>query len=157
MLKYYFYLLFFVFFTSCKSKQNNTTATMAKTTNVSKILPFTKLLSTSHSNFKERKLLIIKSAQELSTIYSTINMTRRPGYNKPSINFNTHIVIGLFTGLKSTGGHSIKIDSIATNDKETIIYCSEINPTGMATSIITHPCFLASIPKTNKPIRFEFN
>lgn len=155
MLKYYFFILFFVFLASCKSKQTNVDTTNSNTTNVTKKSSFFELLSTSHSNIKEHNFIVIESAEELNSIYSTINMTRRPGYKIPTINFNTHTVIGLFMGLKDTGGHSIKIDSIATGNKETVIYCKAISPKDVTTSIITHPCYIASIIKTDKPIRFE--
>jgi len=153
MIKYYIFIALFVLLISCKSKQTNVVSSKA-----AKSLPFVELLSISHSNIKESNFIVIESAKELNTIYSTINMTRRPGYKIPDIDFNTHTVIGLFMGLKNTGGHSVKIDSIVTDNKETIVYCKEISPKDdvVVTTLITHPCFIASIVKTDKPIRFDW-
>lgn len=155
MLKYYFFILFFVFLTSCKSKKSEINTANVNATNVAEKSSFVELLSTSHSNIKEPNFIVIESTEELNSIYNTINMTRRPGYQIPTIDFDTHTVIGLFMGLKNTGGLSIKIDSIATNNKETVIYYKETNPKGMTISIITHPCYIASVVKTDRPIRFE--
>ncbi len=152
MLKLYFNILFFGFLVSCKSTPTNTSSEASYTTTR---LPFSELVTTSHSNIKESKLLIIESKASLYSIYNNINKTRRPGYPIPKIDFEKYTVIGLFMGMQNTGGNSITIDHIKTNARETIVYYREHKSSGITTSIITQPCYIASIKKTNKPIRFE--
>lgn len=150
MQKFYLYILPLIFLVSCKSTSTNTTDQTSTTK-----LPFSELLVASHSNIEESKLLVIESKESLHSIYNTINKTRRPGYQTPKIDFEKYIVIGLFMGKRTTGGYSITIDHIQANNKEVIVYCKESKPKGVTTSIITQPCYIACIKKTNKPIRFK--
>ena len=58
-------------------------------------------------------------------------------------------------GSKGSGGHSIKINSISETTNELIVYYTEKHPTGMATSVMTQPFYMAKIHKTDKNVRFE--
>ena len=134
---------------SCKTKK--TTVNNIKTATTT----FTKLLAESHSNIQKKDFLIIKDDKALNTIFAKINSTRMPGVPIPKINFDEEMVLGLFMGSKTSGGYTIKIDHIEQNPNEMIVFYSEQHPTGMATSVMTQPCYLAKIAKTDKTIRFE--
>lgn len=153
----YLIIAFLFINTSCKSKQVENNNKKENTTNAinEEVLPFIELLSGSHSNIQEQKFVVLKNENELNTILSTINSTRMPNIKIPKIDFTKNIVIGLFMGTKSTGGHFIKINHISQTKNEVIVYYSKKHPTGMATSVITQPFYLAKMTKTNKNIQFE--
>ena len=115
---------------------------------------FTEILSGSHSNFDKRFFTEVKSAKELEELYKTLNKTRTPNYKLPNVDFSKEVVLGLFMGSKSSGGYAIKIDHIKIDDKYTAVFINEVKPTGMATSVITQPFYLAKMNKPSKPIRF---
>ena len=142
--------------TSCKSNKK-TTATKETDKLVqqnSSISKHTKLLSGSHNNITKEDNLIIRSQAELEKIYTTINKTRRPGYSVPKIDFSKEIVIALFMGSKTSGGYSIKIDHIDFKPEETLVNIIKSKPSGMATSVMTQPFYIAKIPKMAKKIVF---
>ena len=133
---------------SCKS--TSTTNTKQKLTPNQ----YVEILSGSHSNFEKKSFMAIESMEELDSIYSILNKTITPKHKIPKVNFDKEIVVGLFMGTKSSGGYAIKIDHIQSDGNFTAIFINETKPTGMATSVITQPFYLARINKPTKPIRF---
>ena len=115
---------------------------------------YVEILSGSHSNFEKKSFITIESIEKLDSIYATLNKTRTPKYKTPKVNFDKEIVVGLFMGTKSSGGYAIKIDHIQSDGNYTAVFINETKPTGMATSVITQPFYLARINKPTKPIRF---
>jgi hypothetical protein len=131
---------------SCQTKK-----TVAEKTGIS----FTELLSGNHSNIRTEKSLVIKEPSSFQEILNSINKTREPNIKIPEINFKKEMLLALFMGERNTGGHSIRIDSISSNEKEVFVYVKELTPQGMATMVITHPFYLAKIKKTDKQIVFK--
>lgn len=156
-MKVFPYILSVLIFTmvSCKTKiksPNNTLVIVDKS--LIEKTSFTKILSGSHSNILDKKNIIIKSQEDLESIYSTINSTRSPNHKIPEIDFTKNYVLGLFMGSKTSGGFDVMVSSVVKNEKDITIYYVNISPSGMVTNVITHPFYLASIPKTDKPIKF---
>jgi len=159
-MKIFAYLIIALLFmnASCKSKQKTTEKDQIITIESpekAENTPFKMLLEGSHSNIQKREYTIIKNSLELGRIFGTINSTRRPGFPIPEIDFSKNVVVGLFMGSKGSGGHSIAIDHVDYNEAETVVYYIEKHPSGMATSVMTQPFYLAKISKTANPIRFE--
>ena len=133
---------------SCKSKST------ASTNKLKASNELVEILSGSHSNFDKRFFTEVNSAKELEELYKTLNKTRTPNYKLPNVDFSKEVVLGLFMGSKSSGGYAIKIDHIKTDGNYTAVFINEVKPTGMATSVITQPFYLAKMNKPTKPIRF---
>ncbi len=141
---------------SCKSQEKTTTNNAkSKKMVIKKDIPFTILLQNGHSNITEQKNIVIKDKKSLNAIYSKINSTRKPGLPIPKIDFSKTMVLGMFMGTKNSGGYSIHINRIESNDKEMVVFYTEKAPKGRATMAITQPCLLVSTVVSNLPVRFE--
>lgn len=57
-------------------------------------------------------------------------------------------------GQKNTGGFSVSISDVQETTEEIVVTVNYTDPKGSVTQAITHPYVLASIDKTEKPIRF---
>ena len=148
MKKIYLLLFIIIFSSSCKTKKDST----SKINNGN--INFSKILEGSHSNFKDKDFILINSKEQLQKIYGTLNSTRMPGFEIPKINFDKEQVIGFFMGTKTTGGYSISLDHIKNEKDEILVFFTEKTPSGMATSVITQPFYLAKMVKTSKPVKF---
>ncbi len=109
----------------------------------------------SHGGYETEKYLVIKNQKELQTIYTKINMMRRPGIPVPKIDFENEMVIALFMGQKNYGGHSISIKNIKENNNKTEIIVEETKPKGMATTVICQPFYFYKINRIDKEVIFK--
>ncbi len=121
-----------------------------------KRLSFELLVQHSHGGYDKPQIKVIKEPTELQEIYAKINMTRRPGFPIPEVDFDTEMIIGLYMGEKNTGGFSIGIDSVEETKKELIIHVKETTPEGgMVTMAICQPFCIVKMPATKKEIVFK--
>jgi len=141
---------------NCKKKTNELqkTTTMNKAKQTETTSKVTIIFDNDHCNIKEAKNVVIQDEKELKAIYAKINMTRRPGVPVPKIDFEKETVYGIFLGEKSNAGYKIKFDKVVNFNDKTIIYYKVISPKGMASMVITQPCLLGTIPKTEVPVKF---
>jgi len=109
------------------------------------------------SNFIESQYTLVESKEALVSIFETINSTREPGMEIPSIDFSTESILLLAMGQKNTGGYSISVDRIVNEGDDWVVYVknSAPGPTDFVTDVITTPCILVSIPKTSSNIVFK--
>ncbi len=156
-------LILFLGVNSCKSAQqeqdkksglstpNNISAIQGATKSVA----FTKLLSGNNANENNANQILVKNEETLEGIYNQINSTQFPGEKIPEIDFEKEMVLVLYMGGKSTGGHGVFIERVVATSTEIIVFYKETAPKGMATSVLTQPFYIASIAKTDLPIRFQ--
>jgi len=112
------------------------------------------LFDNDRSNITEKKLPIIKSEDALKALYAKINMTRRPGLPVPKINFKEEMVGGICLGEKPNAGYKIVIEKIETISNERVILYKVQTPKETTATVLTQPCLLFSMPKTELPIKF---
>ncbi len=147
-------LLGSIFIVSCKSKQKvKENYAKVKADNFKEI-PFTIILQEEHSNIKAPKKTVITNRESLQEVFSVINRTRRPGLATPKVDFDLDQVIAFFLGEKSTGGYTVNIDKIISENKEVVVYYSIQKPKGMASMVLTQPILLVSMPKTEESVKF---
>ncbi|MFD0862410.1 protease complex subunit PrcB family protein [Sungkyunkwania multivorans] len=105
----------------------------------------------------EPQILVIKEPKALQDFYIKINMTRRPGYPLPNIDFDKEMVVILCMGQKNTGGYSIDIDSVEELEGTRRIWVRENGPgpNDMATMALTEPFCIVKMTATDKKIVFE--
>jgi len=89
----------------------------------------------------------------------TKNTSTCPNYTETPIDFTKEALIGIFSGLKSTNGYSIKVTSILENKCEILVnyYEKAPQPGETLTSAATYPSDFILIPKTTKPVFFKKN
>lgn len=85
------------------------------------------------------------------------NASACPNAGDLTIDFTKNYLVGLFSGLKTTTGYSIKITSMVENKCEILInyYEKAPQPGEPITSTVNYPSDFILIPKTSKPILFN--
>lgn len=120
-------------------------------------IPFEVLVQHSHGGYDQPQIKVIKEPTELQAIYSKMNMTRRPGFPIPEVDFDNEMIIGLYMGEKNTGGFSIGIENIEETKKELIITVKETSPdaNSMVVTAICQPFCIVKMPATKKDVVFK--
>ncbi len=134
------------------------------------------LFSFCHSFSEENKYLIIqttdlasafaspeyrvcKNNDEFKTLWDRLQKNIVPPEPLPEVNWNNHIVIGIFAGTQPSMGYEIKIDRIIEVDDALRIFFTlvEPDPDDMPPAIITFPNIVFKIDRTEKPVEFWKN
>jgi len=143
------YIIFFS--TSCSSGINKNNKPLQQST-----VAFETLKQDVYGGMVASKFMIIKNEKDLDLVYSSINKSRTPELEMPTIDFDKETIIALFLGEKNSGGHSIAVEQIMNvNDKVNVVYRITSPKAGeMVTSVMTQPYCIIKIPKTSKEIVF---
>ncbi|SNR65880.1 PrcB C-terminal [Flavobacterium sp. ov086] len=99
---------------------------------------------------------LIATSQENMDKYFKKHTNTCPNSSDPAIDFTKNYLIGVFSGIKSSSGYTIKITNIVENKCQMIVNFYEKSPLpGETTSpTSTYPSDFVLIPKTSKPIIF---
>ncbi len=105
----------------------------------------------------EPQIMVIKEPKGLQKIYTQINMTRRPGFPVPNIDFSKETVVAICMGEKNTGGFSVDVAGIRETKEGVTVMVKEIGPAAgdMVTMAISQPFCIIKIPVAKKEITFE--
>ncbi|MFG4004510.1 protease complex subunit PrcB family protein [Flavobacterium aquidurense] len=100
--------------------------------------------------------VLISSEEKLKSIF-TKRESSCPNSGDLTIDFTKNYMIGLFSGLKTTTGYSIKITSIVENKCEILVnyYEKSPQPGEPISSAPNYPSDFILIPKTTKTILFN--
>ncbi|OIQ37626.1 MAG: hypothetical protein BM563_08115 [Bacteroidetes bacterium MedPE-SWsnd-G1] len=144
-MKYVLYIITFLIFGCASGKQQNYTQE----------IQFETLVQGSNGGYLNNEFIIVKNQDELKTVYTQINKVRKPGFPIPKIDFEKELILALFLGEKTTGGHAISITKIIETIDEVQVFVQTNAPDGMATSAMTQPYYFCKIPRTEKSIVFK--
>jgi hypothetical protein len=100
---------------------------------------------------------IISNKIDLKELFIQVNQTISPKATIPKIDFKLETIAVLFMGEKNTGGFSIIVKDIISNEHQIIIKYTEQTPlpTDMVTMAITQPyCIVKFKNKESKEIVF---
>ncbi len=147
-------LIIFLSLLNCKGTTNNVIAS----NNEKKTMDFETLLVESQSNFEEQTTLKITNTETLKQVYSTINSTRKPGFPIPEVDFAKYDLVFFSLGLLPTGGHSLAVNAVNKNSNAIDIELRHTapGPGDYAITVMTTPCILIKIDKTNLPVNIIF-
>jgi hypothetical protein len=118
---------------------------------------FTILVSGGNAAFSDRKNVVIKTQANWEKLWRETYAKITPFPNILPIDFTKQMVIGLYAGPKSTGGHYIKVTNIHESAAKVIVGVKEVAP-GKActvTQAVTTPHYLVATAKTDKPVEFQ--
>lgn len=120
-------------------------------------ITFETLAEDFYGGMTDSKFIVIKEETTLNEIYKLINKSKLPGIKIPIINFEKETVLVLFLGEKSSGGYSIAVEHIISdNDKLNVGYkITSPKPGEMVTTVMTQPYCIIKIPKTLKEVVFK--
>lgn len=151
MKKFLIFLLAGLSFTACKSKTNNSNK---EDINIS-LIASGNLHGAGSENIEKQNLVIenkIDWTNLLAKMDGTNNISN--SFEETDIDFSEYSVIAVFDEVKSSGGHSIDLN-VKRNTDKIIVEVIKNAPSGMATTVITQPFYLAKIKKNNLPIEFK--
>ena len=136
-----------IFFFSCTSSKNLRQDT----------IPFQLIAQEVYGGKSDSSFEVIEDSNSLEEVYALLSKSISPSLEVPKINFDRQIVIALFLGEKTSGGHSIIVEYVA-NSKDSISVNYKIktpNKGEAVTFAMTQPYCIIKIPKTSKKIIFK--
>jgi hypothetical protein len=103
-----------------------------------------------YSGVREPLKVVISSQEEWAALWSRHASGRRPASLPPLIDFSAEMVIGLFLGEKSTGGHSVEITRAELDGSNLRFYYRERNPPpgAIVPQVLTQPYHLVSLSRS---------
>lgn len=141
---------------SCKSSEESTSNSNSK--NTEKNIDFTVIKEGTNSGFTEFGKYFIAKESGLPVIWDSIYSNYMNKDPLPKIDFETNEVYLLAMGMQTSGGYTIKVESVIETKKEIVVNIIQSKPgkTCMTTSVITFPYQLFTIPKPDKSLRFNW-
>ncbi|MGI8766103.1 MAG: protease complex subunit PrcB family protein, partial [Gemmatimonadaceae bacterium] len=117
---------------------------------------FTRMLSAPTSGFAEGQELVLRNETELSAAWKTVH-AGVPGNPAPSIDLARNMVVLLALGQRSTGGHTVRFDSLTREGTGAVVHYTVTSPGPgcMTTQMITSPIDVVSVPRVDGAIRFQ--
>lgn len=107
------------------------------------------------SNSLENQSIIARNQQQLDSLWSLMATDDLP----PEVDFNNDMLIAVFQGQKPTGGYSTEIVVIEEFPDKIQVGVVEKSPgeNCAVTLAATSPFHIVKIPKTDKPIEFNYS
>ncbi len=108
-----------------------------------------------HSGVREPLEVVIRDEQEWAALWSRHASGRRPVPSPPPIDFSAEMVVGLFLGQKSTGGHSVEITRAEMDGSNLRFYYRESSPPpgAIVPQVLTQPYHLVRLSRSEaKPV-----
>lgn len=105
----------------------------------------------------ENPAAVVVMTEEKMTALFTKHENTCPVATDPNIDFSKNMLVGIFAGMKTTTGYSIKMTSIVENKCEIVISYYESGPQAgeNISSTATYPSDFILLPKSNKTIIFN--
>ena len=100
---------------------------------------------------------MIRSESDWENLRSKVQGPTPKIIPKPNVDFSQNSLIGVFAGLKTTGGYSIKVTRVMEDDEKLTVFVEEVSPgkSCLVTQAITFPYQFVKIPRTNKEADFQ--
>lgn len=124
---------------------------------IKQTIPFQILAQDTYGGYTDSRFMVIEDNESLTEVFNLLNKTRSPALTIPAINFKKERVIALFLGEKTSGGYSIAVQQIISNNGKINIAYKVTSPKlgDMVTSVMTQPFSIIKIPKTKNVIVFK--
>ncbi|NRD18902.1 hypothetical protein HNV08_02485 [Winogradskyella eckloniae] len=104
----------------------------------------------------DKQNLVITNENDWTQLLNQMDSVNKvsSGFSESKIDFSKYAVITIFESVKGSGGHKINI-AVSTTSETKIVKVMLTAPSGVASSVMTQPYYLAKIAKSNLPIVFE--
>lgn len=111
----------------------------------------------SYSGHGLRKDYVIKDDQSWKDIWDTTYGIYIPRREAPEIDFRKDMIIAVYMGMQTTGGHSIEIQKILENKKSIDVLVEEHSPKPgfMYTQALTQPYHIVKTEMSKKKVKFK--
>ncbi len=111
----------------------------------------------SHSGVMSQREVLIESEYAFDGLWREIHSGRSPVPRKPRIDFETRQIAAVFAGEKPSGGYSIEVTGIQTEDEYLTVYFREQSPSpgDIVTQALTQPYHIIQFSRTEREVRFR--
>ncbi|MGI8546923.1 MAG: protease complex subunit PrcB family protein [Gemmatimonadaceae bacterium] len=118
--------------------------------------PYTRIMSAPTSGFTESENLVLKTDAGLASAWKTVH-AGIPGNPAPAIDMAHNMVVLIALGQRSTGGYTVRFDSLTTEAAGAVVRYTVTSPGPgcMNTQMITSPIDVVSVPRIDGTVRFE--
>jgi hypothetical protein len=114
----------------------------------------------SQSGVRERKFVVIKSESDWKALWNSHASLSVPPKKPPLVDFQTEMIVAVFSGEKSTGGYSIEITRIEEDSTkhalEVIVHESKPPSGAMVIQALTQPYHIVKLTRIELPVAFVF-
>jgi hypothetical protein len=126
-----------------------TTALAAGVTSVA----FTTVHRGSDSQVENAKNVTVRTAADWRALWKEHSFS----LPLPKVDFSKEMVVGVFLGMRPTGGHSVTITAVDLKGDELVVTYREETPAAnaMVTQALTSPVHLVRLPQHKGAVRFE--
>lgn len=110
-----------------------------------------------NSGHNDKKDYTITSEDAWKSLWDTVNAIIEPKPELPKIDFTKEMVIAVFKGQQSGGGHSIKVEEIEGSNDAWTVKVKEVSPApgGMMSMGFVQPYHIIKTIKTAKAVSFK--
>lgn len=112
----------------------------------------------AYSNQEEASNQLIQNADDWQSLWSIINKGRFPTPALPEVDFETQNLLACFMGMKTSGGHSIQVETMTMQGESLMVKVVQESPgqNCMVTDAITYPYVIVAVDKpTSTNPQFE--
>ena len=121
-------------------------------------VPFVTVEKGYNSGVRERKFLVIKTETEWKDLWQAHLSVTVPPKALPSVDFQSEMVVAVFSGEKPSGGYRIEVTKITEDPQKRQLVVSLVEtkpPAGaMVTAALTQPHYIVKLKKTDLPVTF---
>ena len=121
-----------------------------------KDIEFQEINKGEYSPIIERKELLIDDSDKWSMLWASM-FPSTP--NIPNVDFNVSDIVAIFQGEKRSGGYSLEIKNVLSENNKIKIFIDEYEPSEECVTIqvLTQPYHIIEMPKTDKSVEFVYN
>lgn len=114
--------------------------------------PFQTLANEAYSGVETAEKVVINDDKEWDKLWDKTYKIQDPTPTLPQVNFEKETVVGVYMGMRNSGGYGIEISKLIDAGKEYQVVVREITPAkgGMATMALTQPFHLIKFDNPEK-------
>lgn len=136
------------------------TACSAENMSAVERLSFVNLDKGFRSGLRERKFAVIKTANEWKELWSSHMSGSIPPKALPSVDFQTEMIVAVFSGEKMTGGYGVEITKIEEARQKRVLTVtirdSKPPADAIVTQALTQPFHIVKLEKVELAVTFVF-
>lgn len=137
---------------SCKPSESTTSSVAEKT-----VFTPIEIQSGDNGGYKTKTNLVISTQKEFLKIWEQAFANYMNKESAPEVDFKKNIILLVALGEKTSGGYTIKVNSVIESEDNTIVNILNTSPGKgcMTTEALTYPYQIVQIEKPNNTVKFS--
>jgi hypothetical protein len=114
------------------------------------------IFTAPYTGIDQSRRLVIRTPQDWQAIWSELRRDQYPITAPPAVDFSQFMVILAAMGMRSTGGHAIRIEEVSRSGGRLFVVVRQISPEagGVTTQALTSPVDAVQVPQSDEPVIF---